>query len=224
MTKDAYRRLAGIYDRVVEPAASALRRQGVRAFPPQDNLSILDVGCGTGTQLTLYRKRGCRLAGIDLSPAMVARARAKLGDAADIRCEDASHMSFADGAFDLVMVVTVLHELPPALRLSVLEECSRVVKPDGRILLMDYHTGPYPFPKGRLWKTLITGLEMLAGREHYARYRDFMARRGLDGFVESLNASVVTRFVPGSGTAAVYLLQPGLVAPAEPEAHRLRSE
>jgi SAM-dependent methyltransferase len=216
MARDAYRRLAGIYDRVVEPAASALRRQGAQVFPPQENLSILDVGCGTGTQLALYRRPGCRLAGVDLSPAMVARARAKLGDAAEIRCEDATHTSFASGEFDLVTMVTVLHELPPALRASIFEECRRVAKRDGRILLMDYHTGPYPMPRGRLWKTVITGMEVLAGRAHFVHYRDFMARGGLEGFVLAMNASVVTRFVPGSGTAAVYLLQPGPLADAAP--------
>ncbi|HXZ99586.1 MAG TPA: class I SAM-dependent methyltransferase [Candidatus Binatia bacterium] len=213
MAKDAYRLLAGLYDRLVEPAAAALRRQGLKVVPPEENLAILDVGCGTGTQLLLYRRPGCKLTGVDLSPAMVMRARAKLGNDAEIRCEDAAHLSFAAASFDLVMVVTVLHELPPALRSAVVEESARVLKPDGRMLLMDYHTGPYPFPSGWLWKSAITCLEILAGPVHFGRYRDFLAHGGLDGLLRPLHLPIVTRLVPPSGTAAVHVLNPRPVAP-----------
>jgi demethylmenaquinone methyltransferase/2-methoxy-6-polyprenyl-1,4-benzoquinol methylase len=216
MGTDAYRRLAGIYDRVVEPAASALRRQGLEIVPAREDVAILDVGCGTGTQLALYRRAGCRLAGVDLSPAMVAEARKKLGGAAEIRCEDASKTSYDAGTFDLVMIVTVLHELPRAIRRPVLDEARRVLKPDGRILVMDYHVGPYPFPRGWIWKAVITFMELLAGREHFANYRDFMSSGGLDALVAASGLPVTSRHVPHSATAVVYLLraEPTAVEPS----------
>ncbi len=207
MKQDAYIFHAGIYDRCYEPAAKKLREMGLKIFPPRENLTILDVGCGTGTQLSLYQKSGCRLYGIDLSPAMLAITRQKLGEAAELRLEDASAMTFANGTFDLVTMVLVLHELPPWLRPAVLQECRRVVKPDGRIMLMDYHFGPHPFPMGWIWKLMVTLMEMSAGREHFSNYRNFIACQALHGLASELGFTVDKRFVPESGVVAVYLLK-----------------
>jgi len=208
MKRDSYRLHARIYDRLYEPAAKILRNRGLKIFPPQENISILDVGCGTGTQLAMYQRAGCRLVGVDLSPAMLAIAKRKLGESAELLLEDASHMSFASGTFDLVTLVLTLHEMPAQLRSAVLQECKRVVKADGRILLMDYHIGPYPFPMGRVWNLLITGMEMSAGREHYANYRDFIARQGLEPLIAEQHLSVNRRFVSEHGIAAIFLLNP----------------
>ncbi len=213
MGADAYRRMAGMYDQVVEPAAAALRRKGMEILPPREDISILDVGCGTGTQLALYRRPGCRLAGVDLSPSMVERAKAKLGDAAEIRCEDATRMTFESGSFDVVMLVTVLHELPPALWRPLLDECVRVTRTDGSILVLDYHTGPYPFPRGWVWKSVITFMELLAGRDHFANYRTFMRSGGLDGLISATGLSIANRYIPESRTAAAYLLRPAVPLP-----------
>ena len=208
MKQDAYRFYAGIYDRLYEPAAKKLKHAGLKIFPPQENLSILDVGCGTGTQLALYSKPGCTLFGADLSPAMLAVAWRKLGETAELFLEDASKLTFADGTFDLVTVVLMLHEIPAGLRSAALRECKRVVKPDGRIMLMDHHYGPHPFPAGWIWKLLVTLMEISAGRKHYANYRDFIKRQGLKALIAEQHFTVVKRFIFKSGVAAVYLLKP----------------
>lgn len=208
MKPDAYRFHASVYDRLYEPAAKKLRNMGLAMFPPQEGLSILDVGCGTGTQLALYQKAGCKLCGVDLSPAMLAVARHKLGENADLHLEDASRMTFADGTFDLVMTILTLHEMPPQLRSAVLQECKRVVKPDGRVMLMDYHFGPHPFPLGWVWKLMVTLMEISAGREHYAHYRDFIARRGLEALITEQHFTVENCFITESGVAALYFLKP----------------
>ncbi|HUI29026.1 MAG TPA: methyltransferase domain-containing protein [Candidatus Acidoferrales bacterium] len=208
MKQDPYRFHAKIYDRFYEPAAKRLREVGLKAFPPRENLSILDVGCGTGTQLALYQRGGCKLFGIDLSPAMLAIARQRLGETADLRLEDASQMTFDSRTFDLVTMVLTLHEMPARLRSAVLQECKRVVKTDGRIMLMDYHFGPHPFPMGWVWKILVTLMEISAGREHYANYRDFITRQGLKTLVLEQHYTLEKRFIFDSGVAAIYLLEP----------------
>lgn len=208
MKQDAYGFHAGIYDRLYEPAARILRHAGLKIFPPQQNLSILDVGCGTGTQLALYDKPGCTLFGVDISPAMLTVARRKLGVTAELRLEDASKLTFADGTFDLVTTVLVLHEIPAGLRSAVLRECKRVVKPDGRIMLMDHHFGPHPFPIGWIFKVMVTSMEISAGRTHFANYRDFIKRQGLKALIDEQHLTVVERFIFKSGVAAVFLLKP----------------
>lgn len=207
MDRDRYRFHAKIYDRFFEPAAARLRATGLSMFPPRDNLSILDVGCGTGTQLALYQKPGCRLFGIDLSPAMLAVAQQELGESATLRLEDASKLTFDGGTFDFVTAILILHEMPAGLRSSVLSECARVVKPDGRIMLIDYHFGPYPFPMGWVWKVFVTFAEISMGREHYTNYRDFLGRRGLEALIAKQSLAIDKQFVTESGVAAIYLLK-----------------
>ena len=217
MATDAYRRVAALYDTLVEPAARSLRKLGLQAYPPRDNLVILDVGCGTGTQLALYRRPGCRLCGIDISPAMVERARRKLGDTAEIRNGDATRLDMPDSVFDLATLVTVLHEVAPELRPAILAECRRVVKPEGRIMVLDYHGGPYSFPRGWLWRVLFLALEVGAGRRHYANYRDFLGRRAMDELIEEAGLALVERVVPRSGVIAAHLLAPQPSVLAQPE-------
>ena len=207
MKQDPYRFHARLYDRFYEPAAHRLRAVGLHLYPPRENLSVLDVGCGTGTQLVLYQKTGCRLVGIDLSASMLAIARQKLGTAAELHMLDASHMPFDDATFDLVTMVLVLHEMPSVIRSAVLQECMRVVKADGRIMLMDYHFGPYPPPRGWLWKLVVTLIELSAGLEHFMNYRDFIARQGLDALIRQHQLAVDKSFIFESGVAAVYLVK-----------------
>ena len=97
---------------------------------------MLEVGCGTGTNLDLFAEAGCRVSGIDLSPAMMNIARRKLGERADLRLGDAADMPFADASFDLVLSFLTLHEMPTAVRSSVMQEIVRVAGRDGRALFV----------------------------------------------------------------------------------------
>jgi demethylmenaquinone methyltransferase/2-methoxy-6-polyprenyl-1,4-benzoquinol methylase len=54
---------------------------------------------------------------------------------------DATRMSFRDGEFDIVMISFALHELDYELMMRILSEMSRVVKPDGKLYIIDYEQG-----------------------------------------------------------------------------------
>ena len=207
MKQDPYRTLAKLYDRLCEPSANLLRKIGLQVFPPRENISILDIGCGTGTQLALYQRPGCRLFGVDTSEAMLAAARCKLGESAELRREDAASLSFPDRMFDLVTMVLVLHEMPAALRPAVLSECRRVVKADGRVLIIDFNFGPYPFPMGYIWRLVRRFFEVISGREHYANYLDFKKRGGLEPLISEARFLVDKKVTSEHKVAAVYLLQ-----------------
>jgi ubiquinone/menaquinone biosynthesis C-methylase UbiE len=105
--------------------------------------AVLDVGCGTGDlMLEVARRVGSSglVAGIDAAPEMVARARQKAGRrhlAVDLRVEPAEKLSFADQTFDVVVSSLVFHHLPEALKREALAEIRRVLKPGGRLLLVD---------------------------------------------------------------------------------------
>lgn len=203
---DSYRKTAKRYDVVVEPLIKSLRATSMKMVPPEEEMLVLDVGCGTGTYLDLYQKGSCKVFGMDLSPAMINIARTKLGKRAELHLGDASQMPYPDGTFDLVVAFFALHEMPAPIRSKVVNESKRVMKKDGRILLVDYHPGPIRFPKGWILKIVITCIEMAAGQEHFRNYRDFLSRRGVFPLVTEHQLSVEKeKFVIG-GNIGLFLL------------------
>ena len=205
--EDPYKRFVRIYDRLFEPLNSGLRALGVRMFPPHEEMTVLDVGCGTGVHLERYQKAGCDVYGIDLSPSMLEVAHKRLGGGANLRMGDASNMPYPDKKFDLIIMSTVLHEMPRSVRSTVINESKRTLKGDGRILLIDFHPGPIRPLKGWLYKSIITLVEVSAGREHYQNYRDFLANKGLQGLISSHGLTVDKEKIVSGGNIALFLLR-----------------
>jgi demethylmenaquinone methyltransferase/2-methoxy-6-polyprenyl-1,4-benzoquinol methylase len=202
---DPYRRTARFYDALVEPPNAVLRKIGLKICPPRAGMKVLEVGCGTGTNLSLYENAGCDVFGIDLSPAMLEVARRKLGERADLRLADAAELPYADDSFDLVTAFLTLHEMPTAVRTAAMAEMVRVVNREGRLLLIDYRSGPIRFPKGWFFKAFIVSMEVAAGREHFHNYRDFLAREGLPGLISAYGLLVETEKVVSAGNMLAYV-------------------
>lgn len=205
MMSDPYRNSARIYDRLFDGMNKGLKLVGIRMFRPTKGMSILDVGCGTGTHLELYQRYHCNLYGLDLSPSMLEVARKRLGGTAQLDLGDATHMPYEEGMFDLVIAMLTLHEMPPKTRELVLGEMKRVLKKDGRILLIDFHTGPYQPLQGWISKTIIFFSELAAGREHYRNYRKFMAQGGLVPQITQHHFQVEKQQILAGGTFSIYL-------------------
>jgi demethylmenaquinone methyltransferase/2-methoxy-6-polyprenyl-1,4-benzoquinol methylase len=176
-------------------------------YPPYEGMTVLDVGCGTGVHLELYQKAGCEVFGIDLSPSMLQVARERLGMRAHLHLGNASQTPYRDGTFDLIIISTVLHELSDDVRSDVIIESKRILKEDGRILLIDFHSGPIRPWKGWLYKSIITFAEVMAGRNHFKNYRDFMAAKGLQGLISAHGLFVDKEKVVSGGNIALSLLR-----------------
>jgi ubiquinone/menaquinone biosynthesis C-methylase UbiE len=117
--------------------------------------SLLDVGCGTGALLeaTLDLRPGTRLLGIDLSVQMVARARERLGEQADVRVADAEALPLPDGAVDAVLCVDSFHHYPhPDVALA---EMRRVMRPGGLLVLAEWRV---PAPLRGVMNSLLRRL------------------------------------------------------------------
>jgi SAM-dependent methyltransferase len=99
---------------------------------------ILDAGCGSGPLFAALRHRGAIVTGFDKSAGMLALARRRLGDDADLQeAELARPLPFPDDTFDNVTASLVLHYLEdwgPALA-----ELRRVLKPAGRLIVSVDH-------------------------------------------------------------------------------------
>ncbi len=199
MTHDPYRRLAKVYDACTEPFNAGLRHMGLKLAMPRPDQRVLEVGCGTGTNLLHYQQAGSEVFGIDLSPRMLAQAHRKLGSRARLHRGDAARLPYPDAVFDLAVAMLTLHEMPRSKRSVVMEEMARVVKAEGQLLLVDFHPGPLQFPRGYGIKPFILMIERLAGREHFRNYCDFITRGGLPPLLDAAGLQIDRQRIVSGG-------------------------
>jgi SAM-dependent methyltransferase len=96
----------------------------------------LDAACGTGRHAAYLCARGHRVVGVDVSPEMLDKARARV-PAADFRQGDLAHLPLETGSVDLAVCALALsHE--PVLAPAIIE-LARVLRPGGRLVLSDLH-------------------------------------------------------------------------------------
>jgi ubiquinone/menaquinone biosynthesis C-methylase UbiE len=140
-------RWASHYDFVVKLLTlgreNTLRRQMIQQAAITRGETVLDVGCGTGT-LTLLAKtetgdRG-QVYGMDASLEMIAVAQQKAvqqKQEVDFQTGVIEALPFSDGTFDVVLSSLMFHHLPPDLKQRGLAEIYRVLKPGGRLIVVD---------------------------------------------------------------------------------------
>ena len=102
---------------------------------------ILDIGCGTGRFLDLVKQVWPRLPtlGLDLSEPYIRHAKRHLSrwSRINLLVGNAESIPVPDASFDMVTSIFMFHELPPEVGRTVLGECARVLKPGGRLVLVD---------------------------------------------------------------------------------------
>ena len=122
----------------------ALREQTIALAHLVPGKSVLEVGCGTGEIALRAKARSGpsgSVAGIDPSPEMIAVARQKAARAkldVDYRVATVEALPFADATFDVVLSSLMMHHLPEDLKPRALAEIRRVLKPGGRLLVVDF--------------------------------------------------------------------------------------
>jgi demethylmenaquinone methyltransferase/2-methoxy-6-polyprenyl-1,4-benzoquinol methylase len=137
---DRYERIAWAYDLLDLPFEYGRYRR----IRPQmfEGLAgrILDAGVGTGRNFPFYPS-GSQVIGIDLSPAMLARAerrRARAAAPVELLRMDVTRLEFPDGHFDGAVATFLFCVLPDELQVAGMRELARVVKPGGIIRCLEY--------------------------------------------------------------------------------------
>jgi demethylmenaquinone methyltransferase / 2-methoxy-6-polyprenyl-1,4-benzoquinol methylase len=112
---------------------------------------VLDVACGTGAvAIELAHRHGCRVVGVDQSPEMLAEGRrrveaAGLGGRVELRDGRAEDLPFDDAEFDGLTFTYLLRYVDdPA---AAMRELARVVRPGGRIAMLEFSVPSRPLPR-----------------------------------------------------------------------------
>jgi len=128
---------------------------------------VLEIAIGTGRNLPHY-PADVVLTAIELSPAMLAIARQRardLGREVDFHEGDAEHLPFDDASFDTVACAFSLCTIPRPV--AALGEMRRVLRPGGRLLLVDHIGSSWPPVYAVQW--LLERFTISAAGEHFTR-------------------------------------------------------
>mmetsp|Transcript_88083 Transcript_88083/g.235667 ORF Transcript_88083/g.235667 Transcript_88083/m.235667 type:complete len:267 (+) Transcript_88083:30-830(+) len=140
-TADAVANLERVYK---TPDICKQRAKMMEVLALRAGESLLDVGCGPGFFLEDAAKAvgpSGRLAGVDPSDAMVEAAKSRLGGNSDVQVAGADNLPFEDGTFDAIVFCQVLCYIPDVV--GALVEARRVLKPTGRILILETDFGEF---------------------------------------------------------------------------------
>jgi SAM-dependent methyltransferase len=131
---------------------------------PLDELSVLDVGCGTGTTSRHLSGHVGSLRGVDVSREMLEIAREEIPDG-DFDWYDGEKLPYTDSTFDVVLAICVLHHIQPSRRHEFVSELVRVTRHRGLIVLFE-HNPVNPLTRRAVRSCeLDRGVKLLTGKK-----------------------------------------------------------
>ncbi|MBV9965341.1 MAG: class I SAM-dependent methyltransferase [Alphaproteobacteria bacterium] len=146
LIRDQFTRQATPFSTAAPIANEAALQMIIDAGRPSPDDTLLDVACGGGIVVCAFAPFVRRATGIDVTPAMLERARALAAEKglanASWQEGEVEHLPYPDGAFNIVVTRFAIHHfLDPA---AVFREMVRVCAPGGRVLVVDTYTSADP--------------------------------------------------------------------------------
>ena len=206
--KDAYKLAAPVYDWTIEPFLAPIRKKTAALLAaitePGDEMRLLEVACGTGSQARRLARPGRRLVALDRSVAMLSRAgekRAGPDGAFHPVAGDGAALPFAADQFDAVVVQLALHEMPGPVRAAVMTEMIRVARGGAAILAADF----VPTAGVTASNLLLTAVEFAAGRSHFRNGRLFLKEGGIEALLAGFGLKIMERWLFFGGNIGLVL-------------------
>jgi phosphatidylethanolamine/phosphatidyl-N-methylethanolamine N-methyltransferase len=140
-----YEKLASVYDLVFGPTLHPGRIEAIQKMKIHPGDSVLEVGVGTGINLSMYPS-SCAITGVDLSSPMLDKARERILNKGLRNCRvmemDAAQMAFPDESFDIVYAPYLISVVPDPVRVA--QEMRRVCRRGGRIVILNHFKSENP--------------------------------------------------------------------------------
>jgi ubiquinone/menaquinone biosynthesis C-methylase UbiE len=144
-----------------------LRDAALKELGPKIHGHTLQIACVYGdfsAKLAQRISQGGSLDIVDVLPIQLDNVRRKLPAHAPVRIlqSDSTKLKLADGSYDQAIIFFLLHEQPASARAETLSEVLRVLKPGGKLVIVDYHQPSILHPLRYLFKPILKRLEPFA--------------------------------------------------------------
>lgn len=170
--------------------------------------SILDVGCGNGRTYALFKDKKIDYAGVDVSEALIAKARELWKEGGPIFEQgDVMDLPVPDDRYDAALAVAVLHHIPStAYRLAALKEITRAVRPGGYVLMTNWNLW-----QARYWRMIwhqrfgkrngwdFGDFKISWKQTPFARYYHAFTKKELSGLCRTAGLDVVEQYYVKKG-------------------------
>ena len=177
ISKRFYKIISKVYDildRMYFTSGGRNPREIIGEMIQKDNAKVLDMCCGTFANglIVADNKPGCMVVGLDRSKPMLRKAKQKVEDKGlknvKLICRDATDTGIKSNAFDYIIIGLVLHECNPELWEAILSEAGRLLKDDGRLIILDWDI--QESIRGKLKFSPLYVCESLATPKHFKEY------------------------------------------------------
>jgi len=189
------------YDNLIAPNQDRMFGEIKNIIEPNSNL--IDVGCGTGRFLFSIADKSNKVVGIDLSSKNITTANKTLQKNPKNKISflhtNLANLISQNHHYDYAVMTYVIHEVNPDERIALLKEMTQIAD---KIIIGDYLV---PVHNG-FWSLLNVIVEFLAGKEHYANFKDFAANNGLLGLAKRADLKVISEIKNKPVTSQILLL------------------
>ncbi len=158
-----------------------IKRRVAEYIIKYDLFPAVDICCGTGAQCHRIGKTSRSIYGLDWDFKMIQYAASKY-PGLFFTCADAVRIPFKSSFLKAVVISYSLHDKPPKIRVRMLEEVERILRPDGKVVFVDFEL-PWS-RKSRTGWLFTSGIERMAGKKHFGNGRHFLSQGGLRIFLE----------------------------------------
>ncbi len=142
------------YDELLEVDEDSYQRTLIlpnmmRLLAPKKGMSVLDLACGQGFFAREFAVAGAAVTGVDVSPELIEIAKKRTGNGATFNVASADDLKDThEASFDAVTIILALQNIENLN--GTLAECCRVIKPNGRLLVVLNHP-TFRIPKKSSW-------------------------------------------------------------------------